>query len=822
MSASGEQAAPGPPPAVSSRRRVPLASLIAVGGIVLVGALASIAVLLFQAQQESRESAERRFAERAEVSAALTQSVFSALGGVSGDELMQRYGGTPSQITRNLAGQLAESQSQVHYLAVVDARGKSLAAVGKPPPTLALSAAPRKGPTLSNVLRQGRRRSIEYAIPFGKGARRRAIVQGVPLKLMANFLHSYLERLRGVDGAGLAVLDSHGVTINRQGEINTRKATPADRLATRAVVPGTSWNLQIEADRAKVLAGVNRRAWLPWLLLGALAIASVGGAALYLRMLVSVRRQREAVRSQRESNRALHESRDQARNLVEALEEAVVLFHADGRTELLNASARDLMDTEASTVEGLDPGWEVLDDDGAPLPYEEQPVRVAMATGLPRTRVVGLKRPDGSRRWMTVRARPLVRPGESHVHAVVASSTDVTEQREMELHLTELAQRDPLTGLWNRRRFEEDVARQLSRCRRYDERAALLVLDLDGFKQVNDTLGHLAGDEVLRALADGLSSRLRASDGAARTGGDEFAVLLVNVTEQEARAMASDVAARLTGFAREHLGSDIELSLSAGVAVLDQDSGSVEDVLAAADRAMYADKRRPGRPAGIPRRNGLPPAKAAEPGSGSTGREAPLRALLAAVQARDSYTAMHSRQVVTWARAVARRLGLDEHQASDVESVALLHDLGKIAVPDAILRKRGPLTEIEALLMRQHPVVGAQMVTSIPELEHLAPAIRAEHERWDGHGYPDGLAGEAIPLASRIAFVCDAYHAMTSDRPYRKALSHEAAMAEIASEAGHQFCPASAAALLEVLEAEDVVEIHADPADDTRETAERR
>ncbi len=335
----------------------------------------------------------------------------------------------------------------MQYLAVVDAGGKSLAAVGNPPPTLALASAPTKGPALSNVLRHDGRQVIEYAIPFGKGARRRAIVQGLPLKLMANFLQSYLERLRGVDGAGLAVMDSRGVVINRQGKINTKGPIPEDRLATRAAVPGTSWNLRIEADRARVLAGVNHRAWLPWLLLGALAIASVAGAALYLRMLVSVRRQREAVSRQRESNRALHESRDQARNLVEALEEAVILFHADGRTELLNTSARDLMDTDADSMDGLGPGWEVLDDDGAPLPEEEQPVRVALATGVARTRVIGLKRPDGSRRWMTVRARPLVRPGESHVHAVVASTTDVTEQREMELHLTDLAQRDPLTGL---------------------------------------------------------------------------------------------------------------------------------------------------------------------------------------------------------------------------------------------------------------------------------------------------------------------------------------------------------------------------------------
>jgi HD-GYP domain-containing protein (c-di-GMP phosphodiesterase class II) len=159
--------------------------------------------------------------------------------------------------------------------------------------------------------------------------------------------------------------------------------------------------------------------------------------------------------------------------------------------------------------------------------------------------------------------------------------------------------------------------------------------------------------------------------------------------------------------------------------------------------------------------------------------------------------------VVTLARAVARRLGLDEVQVSEVAHVALLHDLGKIAVPDAILRKPGPLTAHEQGLMRQHPVVGADIVASTPDLAHLAPAIRAEHERWDGAGYPDGLAGEDIPIASRITLVCDAFHAMTSHRPYRRAMSAEAARAEIRRASGTQFCPGAATALLQITSAAD-------------------
>jgi response regulator RpfG family c-di-GMP phosphodiesterase len=181
-------------------------------------------------------------------------------------------------------------------------------------------------------------------------------------------------------------------------------------------------------------------------------------------------------------------------------------------------------------------------------------------------------------------------------------------------------------------------------------------------------------------------------------------------------------------------------------------------------------------------------------------RAATAQALIAAVQARDAYTAQHSRDVVDHALAVARKLGLSEEEVREIGHVAMLHDIGKIAVPDTILGKPGSLTDDEWKVMRSHSARGEQMVSNTPGLEHLAQAIRAEHERWDGQGYPDGLAGEKIPLASRITFVCDAYHAMTSDRPYRPALSPDAARAEIEAGIGGQFCPRSAQAFLEVLD----------------------
>jgi PAS domain S-box-containing protein len=173
-----------------------------------------------------------------------------------------------------------------------------------------------------------------------------------------------------------------------------------------------------------------------------------------------------------------------------------------------------------------------------------------------------------------------------------------------------------------------------------------------------------------------------------------------------------------------------------------------------------------------------------------------VRTLLVALQARDFYTSAHSQQVVEFASAVARRLGLDPGAIRDIEQVALLHDIGKVGIPDAILQKQGPLDEQEWELMRQHPIVGEHIIAGTPGLSHLAPAIRAEHEHWDGGGYPDGLSGDRIPQASRITLACDALHAMTSDRPYRPARTLECAQQELRACAGTQFDPLVIKALL--------------------------
>ena len=169
-----------------------------------------------------------------------------------------------------------------------------------------------------------------------------------------------------------------------------------------------------------------------------------------------------------------------------------------------------------------------------------------------------------------------------------------------------------------------------------------------------------------------------------------------------------------------------------------------------------------------------------------------------ATAAHDRMTAVHSTRVVSLARRVGRALGLDPRRQRHVALVALLHDVGKTRVPRQILDKPGPLNGREWQRVRAHPGYGAQLVSERPELAHVATAVRASHERWDGRGYPDGLCGDAIPLASRISFVCDSFDAMISDRPYRPALPRWEALQEVRREAGHQFCPLAAEALVAV------------------------
>ena len=521
-----------------------------------------------------------------------------------------------------------------------------------------------------------------------------------------------------------------------------------------------------------------------------------------------------------------------------------------------------------------------------------------------------------------------------------------------------LAIQDPLTGLFNHRHFHEMLGKELERCRRHGGELGVVLFDLDSFKQINDTKGHAAGDQVLRGVARALEGTCRRSDTAFRVGGDEFALLLPTTGIR-----ASGVAAARAEAAVVSLGDGTHASY--GVASWPGDGPTKDAVIASADADLYEMKRRvaagsdkdrdpratrlarherlasasrialrlaplheedeiartaideldesfglhlvaihvlgedgsrltvaaaagtgsshpafeerkaergsPGRAVGSGEavlveivQAGVDAGRHSAPGAGSE-LAAPIRVdgrlwgalelvhsgaeeldfidllfadtiasaigaaihraklyaelegafmrtlavLSDALEAKDSYTAAHAREVADLAVEVGEAIGVKHDELRTLSYAALLHDIGKIGVRSEILHKPTPLTPAEYEEIKEHTVVGARMLERIPYFSDVHPLVRWSHERWDGDGYPDGLAGNEIPVGARIIGACDAFHAMTSDRPYRKAMSPQQAVIELERCSGTQFDPAVISALTRVLDipAGEVIEL---------------
>lgn len=364
--------------------------------------------------------------------------------------------------------------------------------------------------------------------------------------------------------------------------------------------------------------------------------------------------------------------------------------------------------------------------------------------------------------------------------------------------LLALIDTDLLTGLDNHRRFQERLEQEAGRCSQSGESLSLLLLDLDNFHGFNQRHGHAAGDEAVRETALSLQRLLPELAIAARYGGEEFAVLLPQRSLPEAEALAERIR-----WVIEEAGDG--LTLSVGCAEFGTHSAEGAGLVLAAELAVSRAKQL-GRNR-VCRFDTLPGADLnADPyqlhrflkdESLST-----IQALAAAVDAKDTYTQGHSQRVARYAVALAQRIGLPEAEVDLVHITGTLHDVGKIGVPDAILKKPGRLSEDERRIMETHPTLGEVIIRKAPKLVETLPGIRHHHERWAGGGYPDGIAGEQIPRIARILAVADTFDAMTSDRPYRKGLSWEIAIGEIARGAGTQFEPLLSEAFVSLMQAE--------------------
>jgi diguanylate cyclase (GGDEF)-like protein len=357
------------------------------------------------------------------------------------------------------------------------------------------------------------------------------------------------------------------------------------------------------------------------------------------------------------------------------------------------------------------------------------------------------------------------------------------------------ARTDALTGLLNHGAMQVRLREEIARAQRDGTVLSCVILDLDDFKQVNDSRGHQAGDELLRGVAELLRAELRPYDQVARYGGDEFVLLLPGSDEETACQVAERVRDAMA--AETAPGSRLELAGACSLGVAEwHEPLDAAALLEHADRALLLAKRTgKGRVAvanaDVERELALVHADQGSP--------AAVQALAAAIEERDHYTRDHSDTVVRLARGVAMILGLPSDKVERIAHAALLHDVGKLGVPHEILHKRGALTEEEWAVMAEHPVAGERILLRIPELASIAPIVRHEHEHWDGSGYPDALRGHNIPVGSRIILACDAYEAMTTSRPYRAALTKEQAVAELRAGAGSTYDPDVVEALLDLL-----------------------
>ena len=328
---------------------------------------------------------------------------------------------------------------------------------------------------------------------------------------------------------------------------------------------------------------------------------------------------------------------------------------------------------------------------------------------------------------------------------------------------------DPLTGLRNRRALMRELERAAADARP-DAPALLALFDLDGFKGYNDTFGHPAGDALLARLGERLTTAIAGEAHAYRMGGDEFCLL---ATRAPADALTLlDRASR----ALSESGERFAVRCSRGAVLLSEPGEDPVGALRLADQRMYADKR------------------TRRPDSD----EAVHRVLLRVAAEHDNDLREHVDDVARLADAVGRELGLDDAELIAVRRAAQLHDIGKVAIPDAILQAPRALTETEWQFMRRHTIIGARIIATTPELDGVAKIVRSSHERYDGRGYPDGLAGEDIPLGARIVSICDAYDAMVTTRAYRSARPPAEALAELEACAGGQFDPRVVAAFIAV------------------------
>ncbi len=399
----------------------------------------------------------------------------------------------------------------------------------------------------------------------------------------------------------------------------------------------------------------------------------------------------------------------------------------------------------------------------------------SVATASPGKTEYRYKQADGGYQWLETVGNPVI-DKDGKVTSVVLNTRDVSERKQMEEQLQYISLHDTLTGLYNRNYFERELDMLEKDCQ---GPVGVILCDLDGLKLINDTMGHAAGDQLLINAAKVLKETVPEAVATARVGGDEFALMLLTNEEDKVANAAQRIREAIDTYNASHM--ELPLSISIGYA-LSSDGAFIRHAFTTADDNMYREKLHRGR---------------------ST-KSAIVQILTSALQARDFITEGHADRLQDLVEGLALAVGLPEQKRVDLRLLAQFHDIGKVGIPDRILFKNGSLTFEEFSEMKRHSEIGYRIAQSAPELAVISDWILKHHEWWNGAGYPLGLKGEEIPVECRILAVADAYDAITNDRPYRKAQSHQHAVSELKRCAGLQFDAQLVAKFVTVLEKKSI------------------
>lgn len=348
---------------------------------------------------------------------------------------------------------------------------------------------------------------------------------------------------------------------------------------------------------------------------------------------------------------------------------------------------------------------------------------------------------------------------EGEVEGLVGIVFDITEHKNIEKKLREISYLDKLTNLYNRACFDEKI-RELTEKRQFP--IGIITGDVNGLKIVNDTIGHIQGDELLKSMADIFKKVSKDQYFVFRWGGDEFVTLIPNASEE----MCQDYINQVEEMCRQSNDEFFKLSIAQGYAMLTE-TDKIDDVLRESDNKVYREK--------IVQNKSV--------------RASVMATLNKNLQLKNIETEEHTQRVAEYCKKIGEAMNLDHETLEQLVLVAKSHDIGKIGIPEEILLKSEKLTPDEYEIMKTHSERGYRFALLIPELSHVARGILTHHERWDGRGYPLGIAGEEIPLTARIVAVVDAFDEMTHDRVYSKTRSREEAIAEIINGSGKQFDP---------------------------------